>query len=114
MEVTCGCVACVVGHCWDREGEVALNEDGGPPPFGPGVVSSRVSSEFWGADGLKFWCRRVSRVLEDECVGLGLESEGVIFDFGWVEGDAIGLLSFVPDCCRLDSVNSLEKGLGGG
>ncbi len=82
MEVTCGCVACVVGHCRDREGEVALYKDGGPPPFCPSVVSSGVGSEFWGADGAEFWYGRVSRMLENECVGLGLGSEGVIFDFG--------------------------------
>ncbi len=53
-------------------------------------------------------------MLEDECVGLGLESEGVIFDFGWEEGNAVVLLSYTLDCRRLDSVNGLEKGLDGG
>ena len=53
-------------------------------------------------------------MLEDECVGLGLESKGVIFDFGWEESNAVVLLSYAPNGCRLDSINDLEKGLGGG
>ncbi len=65
-------------------------------------------------DGVEFGYRRVSRVFEDECVGLGLESEGVIFAFCWEEGGAVILLSFAPDCSRLDGVDGLEKGLGGG
>ncbi len=95
----------MVPHCRDREWEVALYEDGRPPPFCPGVVSSGVGSEFWGADGVKFRYGRVSRVLEDECVGLGVESEGGIFDFGWEESNVVGLLSCAPDCGGLDSVN---------
>ncbi len=71
----------MVGHSWDGEGEVALNENGRPPPFRPGVVSSGVRPEFWGTDGVEFRDGGVSRVLEDECVWLGLESEGVIVDF---------------------------------
>ena len=37
-----------------------------------------------------------------------------MFDFGRVEGDAVVLLTLFPDCCRLDGVNYLKKGLGGG
>ncbi len=81
LEVICGCVACVVCHCRDGEWEVALYEDRGLPPLCPGVVSSNTGSEFWGADRVEFRGRRVSGVLEDECVGLGLESERVIFNF---------------------------------
>ncbi len=81
LEVSCGCVACVIGHCRDGEWKVALYEDRRPPPFCPGVVSSGVGLEFWGADGVECRYGGDSRVLEDECVGLGLESEGVIFDF---------------------------------
>ena len=114
MEVTCGCVACVVGHCRDREGEVALYKYGIPPPFGPGVVSSGVGSEFWRSDRVELRNGRVGRMLEDESVGLGLLSEGVVFEFGWVEGDAVVLLSIFPGCCRLDGVDYLKKGLGGG
>ncbi len=93
MEVTCGCVACVVGHCRDGEWEAAMYKDGRPPPLGPGVVSSGVGSEFWGADRVEFRYGRVSRVLEDKCVELGLESEGVIFVFGWEESNDVVLLS---------------------
>ena len=52
LEVSCGCVACAIGHCRDGEWEVALDEDRGPPPFCPCVVSSDSCSEFWGADGV--------------------------------------------------------------
>ena len=96
MEVTCGCVACMIGHCWDGEGEVALNEDGGPPPFGPDVVSSGVGSEFWGAYGVEFRCSRVSGVLEDKSVGLGLEAEGVVVHVHRCEDNCILLLGRPP------------------
>ena len=107
MEVTCGCVACVVGQCRDREWEIALYKDGGPPPFCPGVVSSGVGSEFWGADGVEFGGGRVSGVLKDECVGLGLESEGIVFDFIREERDTVGLVSCAPKCRRLYGVYCL-------
>ncbi len=87
MKVTCGHVACVVCHCRDGEREVALYEDRCSPPYRPGVVSSGIGSEFWGADGVNFWGGGVSGVLEDKCVGLGLKSEGVVFNFRWEEGD---------------------------
>ncbi len=102
----------MVGHWGIGEGEVALYEDGRSPPFSPGVVSSGVGPEFGWSDGVEFRYRWVSRVVEYKCVWLGLETEGVIFDFGWEEGNVIGLLSATPDCRRLDSVNGLEKGLG--
>ncbi len=47
-------------------------------------------------------------MLEDECVALGLESEGVIFDFCWEEGDDVIFLTDAPNCRRLDSVDGLE------
>ena len=71
----------MVCHCRDGEGEVALYEDRRSPPYRPGVVSFRIGSEFWGADGVEFWGGWVSGVLEDKCVRLGLESEGVVFNF---------------------------------
>ena len=71
----------MVGHSRDGEWKVALDEDRGPPPFRPSSVSSGVRPEFWGADGVEFRDGGVSRVLEDECVWLGLESERVIVDF---------------------------------
>ncbi len=113
MEVTCGCVVCVVCHWGDGEGKVALDEDRGSPPHRPCLVSSGVGSEFWGADGVEFRGSRVSGVLEDESVGLGLEAEGVVFNFVWVEGDTVGLLSYAPECRRLYGVYGLEKSLGG-
>ena len=52
-------------------------------------------------------------MLEDEGVGLGLEAEGVVFNFIGEESDTIGLLSCGPECRRLYGVYGLEKGLGG-
>ncbi len=63
IEVAGRGVASMVGHGRDREGEVAFYEDGGAPPLCPGVVSSGVSSESWGADGVEFWYSGVGRVL---------------------------------------------------
>ncbi len=114
LEVTCWGIACVVGHWGDGEGEVALYEDRRPPPFRPGVVSSGVGPEFWWSDGVEFRDGWVSRVVEDEGVRMGLVSEGVIFDVGWEEGDAVWLLATAPGCRRLDCVNDLKKGLSGG
>ncbi len=73
----------MVCHCRDGEGEVTLYEDGSSPPRRPGVVSSGIGSEFWGADRVEFRVGRVSGVLEDDSVWLGLESEGVVFNFSW-------------------------------
>ena len=53
-------------------------------------------------------------MLKDECVGLGLESEGIVFDFRWEEGNGVGLLSYSPECRWLDGVDDLEQSLGGG
>ena len=89
MEVTCGCVACVVCHCRDGKREVTLYEDGCSPPHRPGVISFGIGSVFWRADRVEFRVGRVSGVLKDKDVGLGLESEGVVVNFGWEEGDAI-------------------------
>ena len=88
-------------------GEVALYEDGGSPPLRPGVVSSGIGSEFWGADRVEFWGGGVSGVLEDKCVRLGLESEGVVFNFIREESNTIGLLSCGPKCRRLYGVDGL-------
>ena len=107
MEVSCGHVACVICHGGDGEGKVALDEDRCPPPHRPGVVSSGVGSEFWGADGVEFGGGRVSGVLKDECVGLGLESEGIVFDFIREERNTVGLLSCAPKCSRLYGVYGL-------
>ena len=74
-------------HCGDGKGKVALDEDCCSPPGCPGVVSFGVGSEFWGAYGVEFRDGRVSWVLKDECVGLGLDSEGVIVNFRWEECD---------------------------
>ena len=81
LEESCGHVASVICHWGDGEGQVALDEDRSPPPHRPGLVSSGIGSEFWGADRVEFRGGRVSGVLEDECVGLGLEPESVIFNF---------------------------------
>ena len=54
LEVSCGCVARVVGHSRDGEWKVALDEDGSPPPSRPGGVSFGVRPEFWGAEGVEF------------------------------------------------------------
>ena len=67
----------MVGHSRDGEWKVALDEDCCSPPFRPGGVSFGVRPEFWGADGVKFGDGGVSGVLEDECVWLGLLSEGL-------------------------------------
>ncbi len=104
----------MVGHWEDGEGEVALYKDRRPPPFRPGVVSFGIGPEFWWSDGVEFGGGWVSRVVKDEGVGLGLESEGVIFDVGWEKGDTVRLLAAAPCCRRLDCVNNLKKGLSGG
>ena len=113
LEVSCGHVVCVFCHCRDGEGEVALDEDCCSPPGCPGVVSFGISSEFWGAYGVEFRDGRVSWVLKNECIGLGLEAEGVVVDFRWEEGNGVGLLSYSPECSWLDGVNDLEQCLGG-
>ena len=114
VEVSCGHVVCVFCHCWDGEGEVTLDEDCRSPPGGPCVVSFGIGSEFWGAYGVEFRDGRVSWVLKNECIGLGLEAEGVVVDFRWEEGNGVGLLSYSPECSWLDGVDDLEQCLGGG
>jgi hypothetical protein len=63
VEISSGGVASVVSHGWDREGEVALYEDGCAPPLCPCIVSSGVCSESWGADGVVLWYSGVGGVL---------------------------------------------------
>ena len=46
-----------------------------------------IGSEFWGAYGVEFWDGGVIWVVKNDCVGLGLKSEGVVVDFGWEERD---------------------------
>ena len=86
----------MVCHRRDGEWEVTLYEYTSSPPPRSSVVSSGVGSEFWGADRVEFRVGRVSGVLKDEGVGLGLESEGVVFNFRWEEGNGVGLLSYSP------------------
>ena len=63
VEISSGGVASVISHGWNREGEVALYEDGRAPPLRPGVVSSSVCYESWGADGVELGYSGVGRVL---------------------------------------------------
>ncbi len=107
MEVAGGGVASMVGHERDRDREVALYEDGCPPPFGLGVVSSGVRSDSWGTDGVEFGNGRIGGVLEDEGIGLRLMSEGVAVNLGWGEGDGVHLLGMAPWGGGLDRVDSL-------
>ena len=86
----------MVCHGRDGKREVTLYENGCSPPHRPGVISCGIGSEFWGADRVEFRVGRVSGVLKDEGVGLGLESEGVVFNFSWEEGDAVGLRAYAP------------------
>ena len=47
-------------------------------------------------NGVEFRGVGVSGVLKDECVGLGLESEGVVFNFRREESNTVGFLSSSP------------------
>ncbi len=107
MEVAGGGVASIVGHGRDRKRDVALYEDGGPPPFGPCVVSSCVLFDSWGADGVELGNSRVGRVLENEGIGLRLMSEGVVVNLDWRKGDGIRLLGVASEGGGLDRVDSL-------
>ena len=46
-------------------------------------------------------------MVEYEGVGLGLESEGVVVNFGGGECDGVGLLGMGPGCSGLDGVGCL-------
>ncbi len=102
MEVAGGGVASMVGHGRDRKREVALYKDGDLQPFGPGVVSSGVRSESWGADGVEFGNSRVGRVLYNEGIGLRLMSERIVVDLDWGDGDGVCLLGVAPGSGGLD------------
>ncbi len=46
-------------------------------------------------------------MLENECIGLRLMSEGVVVDLGWGEGDGARLLGVAPGSGGLDRFDGL-------
>ena len=95
------------GHGGHREGSGGLYQDGGSPPEGPVVVSFEVHSEAGWTDNVSGTFYRTVRMGKVKSVWDGLESEEVVVNVYWNEGDGVGAVVCGQVCGWLDRIKNL-------